>query len=86
MAIDDDENWYDDDQSYDDEADASCPECGGTVYSFSDKCPHCGRWLSVADRRAMYARESKPLWLRVTAALVILAFLVSLLAFGARLF
>ncbi|HJQ79344.1 MAG TPA: hypothetical protein VJ828_05280 [Lacipirellulaceae bacterium] len=80
MSTDHDEDWHDD------EPDASCPECGGTVYGFSDKCPHCGYWLSAADRRAMYRGESRPLWLRVTAAIVLLAFLVCLLAFGAVLF
>jgi hypothetical protein len=86
MPTDDDEDWYDDNVSYDDEPGASCPECGGTVYSFGDECPHCGYWLSAADRRAMYRGESKPLWLRATAAIVLLAFLVSLLVLGAVLF
>jgi hypothetical protein len=81
-----DEDWYDVDESYDDESDASCPECGGTVYSFSDKCPHCGYWLSADDRREMYPGELRPFWMRATAVFFILAFLVCLLAFGWTLF
>jgi hypothetical protein len=82
----DDEDWDNDDESYDDEPDACCPECGGTVYNFADKCPHCGYWISGADRRAMWPSLARPLWLRVTAIVVLLAFLASLLAVGGFLF
>jgi hypothetical protein len=81
----DDEDWSDD-YSLDDEDASSCPECGGTVYSFTEKCPHCGYWLSDADRRAMYPGKSKPLWLRVTAWALLIAFLVSLLGVVLTLF
>ena len=74
----DDEDWYGDGDS-DDEESASCPECGATVYEFLDKCPNCGYWLSDADRRAAYPSATKPLWLRVTAVIVLLAFLASVI-------
>jgi hypothetical protein len=86
VSDDDDEDWSDDDESLDDDPDASCPECGGTVYSFSDKCPHCGYWLSDDDRRKMYPGELRPFWMRATAVFIILAFLACLIAFGAVLF
>ncbi len=77
---DDHEDWCDDDADESDkEESASCPECGGTVHSFLDKCPTCGYWLSDADRRAAYPSASKPLWLRVTAVIVLLAFLAGLI-------
>jgi hypothetical protein len=83
----DDEDWCDeDDDASDEEESASCPECGGTVYSFSDKCPKCGYWLTDADRRAVYPSASKPLWLRITAVVVLLAFLASLLLASGFLF
>ena len=78
---DDDEDWYDDDIDSDDEESASCPECGETVYSFLDKCSRCGYWLSDADSRAVYPGASKQLWLRLTAVILLLAFLFSLVAF-----
>jgi hypothetical protein len=86
VSDDDDEDWYDEDDSFDDDPAAVCPECGGTVYGFSDKCPQCGYWLSADDRREMYPSELRPLWMRATAVFIILAFLVCLLAFGWTLF
>ena len=34
-----------------------CPECGGTVSSFADKCPHCGH---PVDPEKMAAINSQP--------------------------
>ena len=82
----DEEDWYDDDDDVGEGESAPCPECGRTVQSISDKCPECGYWLSDADRRAMWTGMSKPLWLKVTAAIVLLAFLLSLLAIGGVIF
>ncbi|MEX0611395.1 MAG: hypothetical protein WD738_09500 [Pirellulales bacterium] len=83
---DDDEDWYDDDDVLDDDAAANCPECGAAVYIVTDKCPACGYWLSEADRRAMRSGMSKPLWLKVTAVVVLVAFLLSLLGIAAAIF
>jgi hypothetical protein len=82
----DDEAWADDDGELDDDEAARCPECGGPIHIITDKCPECGYWLSEADRHSMWSGMSKPRWLRVTAAIVLVAFLLSLLAIGAALF
>jgi hypothetical protein len=82
----DDDLWADDDELDDADDSASCPECGGRVYTLTDKCPSCGYWLTDADRRAMCPAESKPLWLRITAMIVLVAFLFTLLAVGFTLF
>jgi hypothetical protein len=39
----------------DDEDDTSnvsmpCPHCFGTIYDDSERCPHCGMYLSSVDR------------------------------------
>jgi ribosomal protein L37E len=83
---DDDEAWSDDQDDFDDETAASCPECGGAFHSIADKCPACGYWLSDADRRDMWSGRSQALWLKVTAVIVLIAFLFSLLAVGAAIF
>jgi hypothetical protein len=83
---DDEDAWADDEDELDDNDSAKCPECGQLVYSVADKCPNCGYWLTDADRRAMWSGESKPLWLRVTAWVVLAAFLFTLLAVGFTLF
>jgi predicted amidophosphoribosyltransferase len=73
----DDEDWHDDDDELDEEEAARCPECGGPVQIIADCCPACGYWLSEADRRAMWAGEAKPIWVKVVAVLLILVFLAS---------
>jgi hypothetical protein len=82
---DEDEPWPDDQGDLDNDA-ASCPECGRPVHSIADKCPACGYWLTGADRHSMWFGESKPLWLRVTAVIVLAAFLISLLAISGAIF
>jgi hypothetical protein len=82
----DDEDWYDDDGAPDHDEAGYCPECGEPVHSIADRCPACGYWLSDADRRAVWSGESKPVWLRVTAIVVLIAFLTTLLAAGVGLF
>jgi hypothetical protein len=83
---DDEDSWADDGDELEEEDAATCPECGGIVHSLTDKCPGCGYWLSDSDRRAMWSGESKPLWLRLTAAILLAAFLFTLLAIGFTLF
>jgi len=82
----DDEDWYDDDDELDDEESGRCPECGAAVHSVSDRCPACGYWLTEADRRAMWSGMAKPLWLRITAVVVLAAFLLSALGIAVAVF
>jgi hypothetical protein len=35
----------------DDDATIDCPACGAAVYEDAPHCPHCGHWLTEADRR-----------------------------------
>jgi len=56
------------------------------VYLVTDKCPACGYWLSEADRRAMWSGLEKPLWLKVTAIVVLVALLLSVLGIVAAIF
>jgi hypothetical protein len=83
---DDDESWTDDPDDLNDEVAARCPECGGAVHAIADKCPACGYWLTDADRRSLWSGASKPLWLSITAVILLAALLLSLLAFGAAMF
>ena len=82
----DDEDWYDDADEPDKNEAGRCPECGSAVHSVSDKCPACGYWLTEADRRAMWSGMAKPLWLRITAVVVLLAFLLSALGIAVAVF
>lgn len=69
----DDEDWYseDEDESYDDAEFGRCPECSAVVYEFSERCPACGYYLSAADRRRLFAGDSKPKWVLITAAVIL---------------
>lgn len=82
----DDEDWYDDDDELDEEQSAHCPECGGRIHSVTDKCPSCGYWLSDADRRVMWSGMDKPKWIKITAAILLAAFLLSLLGVVSAIF
>lgn len=82
----DDEDWYDDDSDDPDDESASCPECGETVYVIAGKCPACGYWLSEADRQAMWTGESKPLWLKITAVVLLVVLLASIFGVAASIF
>jgi ribosomal protein L37E len=79
LEDDDDEDWYDDDSDDPDDEWAPCPECGETVHVITGKCPACGYWLSAADRRAMWASESRPMWQKVTAVVLLVTFLAGIL-------
>ena len=72
-----DEDWYSEDESESsgDAQAALCPECSAVVYEFSERCPACGYYLSAADRRRLFAGDSKPKWVLITAT-VILAILI----------
>jgi hypothetical protein len=82
------EDWSDDadDDEPDEDEPVNCPECGGPISSFSDKCSKCGYWLTDADRRGLRPSESLPAWQKFTAAIIILAFLVCLLVAGLTIF
>jgi hypothetical protein len=78
--FDPDEDWYDDDGEVDDAPPVRCPECRADVPAVADRCPACGYWLTDADR------HTKPLWIRATAVVVLVAFLLSLLGFAVGVF
>jgi len=87
--LDDDEGWYDheaDDSGDSVDESAPCPECGETVHVITGKCAACGYWLSDADRRGMWASESKPLWLKATAVMLLVALLASMFGVAASVF
>jgi hypothetical protein len=75
----DDEDWHDDENDSDEPETGHCPECGGPVYEFSDKCPACGYWLSAADRRDLWSGETKPAWVKIAAVVVLVVLALSLL-------
>jgi len=79
--FDDDEDWYDDDNEPDESGTMPCPECGLPVYEDADRCPACGYWILETDRHAM-GSGGKPWWIRVVAAIVLVAMVcAALLAF-----
>jgi ribosomal protein S27AE len=75
----DDEDWYDDESDDADDESAPCPECGEPVHGITGKCPECGYWLTDADQRRERDGKLKPLWIRATVVIVIIALLAGLL-------
>lgn len=45
-----------------------CPECGAAVTEDTQKCPHCGDWITPVDR----ARFDWKRWFFVIAVLLML--------------
>jgi hypothetical protein len=78
---DDDEEWYseDEDETYDDAETAHCPECAALVRDFLDKCPACGYWLTVSDRRRLWSGSSKPKWVLITAGVILVVLVLGML-------
>jgi hypothetical protein len=70
-----DEDWYDEVDDAE-EMPGRCPECGGPVYEFADRCPACGYWLTAADRRKIWRADSKPNWVILTALLILAVFVI----------
>jgi hypothetical protein len=63
---------YDDDEREDsvdeDLADlGACPACRKPIYEDTERCPHCGEFISSAD-----TSDRKPMWV-IIAAIVCLA-------------
>jgi hypothetical protein len=76
-----DEDWYEEDGADEpDDAEAGrCPECSGPVYEFTDKCPTCGYYLTAADRRHLWASDSKPKWILITATVILIVLVLGML-------
>ena len=67
----DEDDWTegfepDDDDVPDDDDDATipCPYCHRPIHEESERCPHCGEYISAEDA----PRAPKPWWLLVGAA------------------
>ena len=77
----DDEDWYDkdNDEGPDEAETGHCPECHGPVYEFTDKCPACGYWLTVSDRRRLWSGSSKPKWVLITAGVILVVLVLGML-------
>jgi len=61
----------------DDAADAEtlpCPSCGREVYEETQRCPHCGVWVTPGS-----ARSRRPIWIVVLAALLLASLLLWLM-------
>ncbi len=58
----------------------SCPHCSAAVHYESERCPHCGWYLSAEDEPSTAAQ---PQWITITAVLLLIALLLG--AFGGML-
>jgi predicted amidophosphoribosyltransferase len=73
------EDWHDDES--DDEPTVPCPECGDPVLEIADRCPACGYWLTETDRQRSSRHAAMPTWVKLTAAVLLLAMLYGLATF-----
>ena len=60
----------DDDGSADEE---TCPRCAAAMYAGAGRCPRCGAWVTGTERR------SHRRWVVVTAAVLLVAFVLLVL-------
>lgn len=67
-----DEEWVDDETDDSEAETLFCPSCRGEVYEETQKCPHCGEWITpVYNARGGF----KSGWFIAVVLLLILAFL-----------
>lgn len=62
-TADDDDDW-DDDESYDsgeDDESVPCPYCGREIHEDAVRCPHCENYISAEDQRG----QPRPLWIKL---------------------
>jgi hypothetical protein len=78
----DDEDWYDDSDDDQDDESVPCPECGESVYAMADRCPACGYWITDEDGRQMWTSQRKPMWVKLTAVVLLVTLLYGLFGFS----
>lgn len=71
------ETYYPPESGDEDDETLPCPYCGKPYYEDSPHCPSCGRDISAED--APYVL--KPLWIMLTVALLLIAWLIGIAAF-----
>jgi len=55
----------------DDLPEMMCPACGGDVTEDTQKCPHCGDWITAVEAREGSSLRSRR-WVLVVAVLLML--------------
>jgi hypothetical protein len=74
------EDWDDDWGDDSDDNSISCPYCERPIYEDSERCPHCGQYITEEDAPS----KPKPLWVILGALACLLVVVVWILidAFG----
>ncbi len=67
------DDWGDDPNDTSEEL--ACPGCGASVYEETQKCPHCGDWITPHAAAARF-----PMWVRAVSVVVVFCFLYFLVA------
>jgi endogenous inhibitor of DNA gyrase (YacG/DUF329 family) len=57
--------------SGDDLPEMMCPACGGVVTEDTQKCPHCGDWITAAEAGSASPLRSRR-WMLIAAVLLML--------------